>query len=350
MRLSVATVFDGERSGWAPCLRDCNVTALGLSDLANGLPSVDAVIIDVDWADFSIIDALRTALSAATAHRIVVVDEGRRGQVVQARAIGADEVLQRPLRSDLMRDCLERQALRCASEQSDPRSRVARLSVLAGAKALNGLFESISAQEIADVSAISEASRHIGAAIQEIGFSDWVSTVRRHHSGTYQHCLIVTAVATMFGQQLGMKRVDTERLTTAGLLHDVGKAEIPLRLLDKPGQLTEAEFSIVKTHPVVGHQHLLGHGTIPGSVLHAVRHHHEYLDGSGYPDGLLDRSLPDLTRILTVCDVYGALLEERAYKRPLSPFEALDVLGAMVAGGKLDKAVVHALASAAVGG
>jgi putative nucleotidyltransferase with HDIG domain len=352
MRLSVATVFDRERSAWASQLAGCRVVPLTLEALASGLPDdVDLVIVDIEAMDYGVIETLRQSLSTATAHRVVVVHGGKRAQLVQAKAIGADEVLQRPLLPEDIAACLDAQTLRCVNEERDPRRRVARLSLMAGARALTGLFESLSARQIADVAAIGQASRHIGTAIQEIGFADWVGTVRQHHSGTYQHCLIVTAVATMFGQKLGMKREDVERLTSAGLLHDIGKAEIPLLLLDKPGQLTDDEFRVMQTHPVIGHRHLATHRDIPAPVLHAVRHHHEYLDGSGYPDGLVALDLPDLTRILTVCDVYGALLEVRAYKPPMAPAEALAVLASMAAAGKLDKAVVHALelASAELG-
>ncbi|MFX9973348.1 HD domain-containing phosphohydrolase, partial [Acinetobacter baumannii] len=88
--------------------------------------------------------------------------------------------------------------------------------------------------------------------VAERGLSDWLSTVRRHHEGTYQHCLLVTGVAVGFGLSLGLKNADLERLYSAAMFHDIGKATIPLAILDKPGWLDEQERALIQSHPVTG--------------------------------------------------------------------------------------------------
>jgi HD-GYP domain-containing protein (c-di-GMP phosphodiesterase class II) len=139
-----------------------------------------------------------------------------------------------------------------------------------------------------------------------------------------------------------MSRRDAVTLTTAGPLHDIGKAAVPVEILDKPGRLTEPEFEIIRCHPSRGHAYLKRQGGLGSEVLAAVRSRHEYLDGSGYPDGLSGSAIGDITRILTICDVYGAMIERRSYKPPMASADALAVLDEMAAAGKLERPLVRA--------
>lgn len=182
-------------------------------------------------------------------------------------------------------------------------------------------------------------------ALRVNGIKPWVEAVRRHHSRTYRHSLLVTGFAVAFAQRLGMRLLDQQRVTRAGLLHDVGKAFTPLAILDKPGKLTEDEMNEIKRHPVLGHELLVQQGGFPDEILDCVRHHHEMLDGSGYPDGLKQSEITDLVRITTIADIYSALIEERSYKPPLPPEQALSIMEAM--GGKLDPDLLREFRSVA---
>ena len=97
---------------------------------------------------------------------------------------------------------------------------------------------------------------------------------------------ISTGFAVAFAQHLGMREEDQRRLTRAALLHDVGKAFIPVAILDKPGTLTHEEMTEIRKHPRLGYDALAAQGSFPREMLDVVLHHHEFLDGSGYPDGL----------------------------------------------------------------
>jgi putative nucleotidyltransferase with HDIG domain len=170
--------------------------------------------------------------------------------------------------------------------------------------------------------------------------------VRRHHEGTYQHCLLVTGVTVDFGLSLGVANQDLERLYMAAMFHDIGKAKIPLSILDKPGRLDSGERVMVELHPVAGYDALKDNPAINDEILNAVRHHHEFLDGSGYPDGLIAESIPDLTRILTISDIFAALIEYRSYK-PVMPRErAYEILQSMA--GKLEKPLIGAFREVAL--
>ena len=197
-----------------------------------------------------------------------------------------------------------------------------------------------------DVASVKDAGARIAACIEEYGLSKWLATVRSHHEGTYQHCLLVTGVAIDFGLNLGVPKGDIERLYTAAMFHDIGKAKIPLEVLDKPGRLDEQERKLIETHPVAGYDALKDNKGISAEVLDAVRHHHEFLDGSGYPDALCAESIPDIVRMLTVSDIFSALIEKRTYKQPMTRQAAFDILCGM--NGKLEKPLVGAFKEVAL--
>jgi HD-GYP domain-containing protein (c-di-GMP phosphodiesterase class II) len=130
------------------------------------------------------------------------------------------------------------------------------------------------------------------------------------------------------------------------MFHDVGKATIPLAVLDKPGRLDEQERKLIERHPIAGHDALKDNTGISAEVLDAVRHHHEYLDGSGYPDGLCAEGIPDIVRMLTISDIFAALIENRVYRQPMSRQAAYDILAGMH--GKLEKPLVAAFKDVAL--
>jgi HD-GYP domain-containing protein (c-di-GMP phosphodiesterase class II) len=108
----------------------------------------------------------------------------------------------------------------------------------------------------------------------------------------------------------------------AGLLHDLGKAAMPMDVLNKPGKLTDAEFTIIKSHPVEGHK-MLAAAKIDPLVLDVCLHHHEKTDGSGYPGGLKDEEISQFAKMGAVCDVYDAITSNRPYKVGWDPAESL---------------------------
>src|SRR5262249_43429358 len=152
-------------------------------------------------------------------------------------------------------------------------------------------------------------------------------------------------VAVSFARKIGASRADCQRLSFAGMLHDIGKARIPIAILEKPGPLDAAEMDVVKNHPQYGVDALAGAPGISPEMIDMVLHHHEYLDGSGYPHGLHAKEIPDIVRVMTISDIFGALIERRSYKPPLSGSQAYKILRDM--GGKLDQDLVGEFSFAA---
>lgn len=140
---------------------------------------------------------------------------------------------------------------------------------------------------------------------------------------TYMHSVAVCALMVALARELGLEEAQVREAGMAGLLHDLGKALVPLAVLNKPGKLTDQEFGIIKTHPVRGWQLLKERGGVSQGVLEACLYHHEKTNGSGYPEGLQGEQISLLARMTAVCDVYDAITSNRPYKRGWDPAESL---------------------------
>lgn len=158
---------------------------------------------------------------------------------------------------------------------------------------------------------------------------------------TYMHSVAVCALMVALARQLGQDEAATRQAGLAGLLHDVGKMEIPEKILNKPGRLTDEEFAIVKDHPVAGHRLLLEGRGVDGIALDVCLHHHEKMDGSGYPHRLSGGDISLAARMGAVCDVYDAITSDRPYKAGWGPSEALRKM-AEWAKGHFDEAIFQA--------
>ena len=163
---------------------------------------------------------------------------------------------------------------------------------------------------------------------------------------TYMHSVAVCAMMVGLAKQLGLDEVQTRAAGMAGLLHDLGKALMPMDVLNKPGKLSEAEFNIIKTHPVEGHRMLLSGREVDPMVLDVCLHHHEKTDGSGYPKGLKADEISLFAKMGAVCDVYDAITSNRPYKSGWDPAESLRKMAEWANGhfdGKVFQAFVKSL-------
>lgn len=140
---------------------------------------------------------------------------------------------------------------------------------------------------------------------------------------TYMHSVAVCAMMVALAKQLGLDEAQTRLAGVAGLMHDLGKAAMPMEVLNKPGKLTDAEFSIIKRHPEEGHRMLLTGTDVDPMILDVCLHHHEKTDGSGYPKGLKDAEISLFAKMGAVCDVYDAITSNRPYKVGWDPAESL---------------------------
>ena len=155
------------------------------------------------------------------------------------------------------------------------------------------------------------------------------------------HSVAVCALMIALARQLGLDEQQTRAAGLAGLLHDLGKAMIPNAILNKPGKLTDEEFATIKKHPELGHAALLQGSGVGDITLDVCLHHHEKIDGSGYPKGLKANEISLFAKMGAVCDVYDAITSNRPYKAGWDPAESLRKM-AEWAKGHFDEAVFQA--------
>lgn len=161
---------------------------------------------------------------------------------------------------------------------------------------------------------------------------------------TYMHSVAVCGLMIALARQLNMDSQQVRDAGMAGLLHDIGKVVIPGAILDKPGKLTDIEWSQVRQHPLFGHRILKECGQLNPQVLDVCLHHHEKWDGSGYPHGLAGEHISLFARMGAVCDVYDAVTSNRPYKAAWDPAEALHKMAQW--NGHFDAKVFHAFVKA----
>lgn len=151
---------------------------------------------------------------------------------------------------------------------------------------------------------------------------NYLNHLRSVDEYTYSHSLNVSMLCNIFGQWLHLGRQDIENLTVAGLLHDIGKLSIDIKIINKPGKLTDDEFAIIEKHPEIGYN-IVKNMDYPEEIKMGILMHHEKIDGSGYPLHLIDTQIHDYAKIITIADIYDAMTSIRSYHKKTSPFKVI---------------------------
>lgn len=159
---------------------------------------------------------------------------------------------------------------------------------------------------------------------------------------THTHSLNVSIYSLCLGSAMGMKKEQLNNLGRAALLHDLGKSKIDYTVVNKKGSLSEVEFAKMKEHPTLGYEIAIKLGIDNKDILDGIRHHHEKLNGEGYPDKLKNDEITQFARIISVCDVFDALTTKRSYKPAMSSFDALYLMKTYMQT-HLDMSILNAL-------
>lgn len=170
-----------------------------------------------------------------------------------------------------------------------------------------------------------------------------IAAIEARDAYTAGHGRRTALMMELIGDELGMfDRCSREAARIGAILHDIGKVGIPDAILLKQGRLTTEEYAVIKAHPSIGFD-ILKLAFKHEEILRIVRHHHERLDGTGYPDGLRGHELPDYVKVLSVCDCFDAMTSTRSYRRAMTEEDALSILTDDALTGRLDMAAVRAL-------
>jgi putative nucleotidyltransferase with HDIG domain len=311
---------------------------------------LSGIVVDINLRSAESVQLVRNKLQAEAYRsmpRLFVLADALHHGSMQAWALGATDTISRPFDAQGILQRIRAAFPDTGRFDATDRGKALNRGVEAAHAVMVKIFDKLPAGEPLKFSDIVEAEYKILRAIKHSSLREWLTVVGCHHTDSYRHCLFVTGFAVAFAQHLGMREDDQRRLTRAALLHDVGKAFIPVAILDKPGKLTDEEISEIRQHPRRGFDALAAEGGFPPEMLDVVLHHHEFLDGTGYPNGLRGNQISDLVRLTTIVDIYSALVEKRAYRLPFAHAEAFAIMEQM--DGKLDPHLLQAFRPVALG-
>lgn len=194
-------------------------------------------------------------------------------------------------------------------------------------KLVKGIFETIRQSKQIPTLGIHElADEMIIPLINVGGVLDYLYDVKLHSDYTFQHSVHVAVITGIFSSWLNYSGDEYRNLVMAGLLHDIGKISVPLSILNKPGRLLDAEFDAIKKHSEEGYNLFKNSDEIFEGTKMGVLQHHERIDGSGYPFGVKGAEIHEYAKIVAVADIYDAMTSDRAYRRKLTPFAAMEVI------------------------
>jgi HD-GYP domain-containing protein (c-di-GMP phosphodiesterase class II) len=311
---------------------------------------VSGIVVDIDLRSPESVQRVRNKLRGEAYRslpRLFVLADALHHASMQAWALGATDTISRPLDAASILQRVRSAFPDSASYDATDGGKALNRGVEAAHAVIVKMFEGLPAGEPLTFEDVVQAENKILKAIKHTSLREWLTAVGCHHVDSYRHCLFVTGFAVAFAQNLDMREDDQRRLARAALLHDVGKAFIPVAILDKPGTLSEQEMNAVRQHPRRGYEALVAQGGFPAEMLDVVLHHHELLDGTGYPNRLSSNQISDIVRLTTIVDIYAALVEKRAYRLPFTHARAFALMEGM--GGKLDQRLLQAFRPVAFG-
>jgi putative nucleotidyltransferase with HDIG domain len=324
------------------------VATLDIPDAPSG--ELAGVVVDINLRSPESVQLVRKKLSAEAYRsmpRLFVLADALHHNSMQAWALGATDTIARPFDALGILQRIHAAFPDSGGYDVTDRGKALNRGVQAAHTVMVKIFQKLPAGIPLTFGDVVEAENKILKAIRHSSLREWLTTVGCHHADSYRHCLFVTGFAVAFAQHLGMREDDQRRLVRAALLHDVGKAFIPVAILDKPGSLTVEEMAEMRQHPRLGYDALTAQGGFPPEMLDVILHHHEFLDGTGYPDALSGNQISDIVRLITIADIYTALVEKRAYRLQFTHAKAFTTMEAM--GSKLDQQLLQAFRPVAFG-
>lgn len=233
------------------------------------------------------------------------------------------------------------QHLQSIAKNSDiPTEEKARLVYAKAAEAVEAMFKDPeSLENVKNAQPI--VNNLIDIILQDNSAVESLMKITAHDYYTHTHSINVSIYTLSLGSYLGIAGRDLEVLGMSAILHDLGKSKIDYEIINKNGKLSDEEFTQMKLHPALGHEIALKLGIEDERILSGIRHHHEKMDGGGYPDNLKGDQISQFARIIGTCDVFDALSTKRSYKDPMSSFESLRLMKQQMVG-HLDMSMVDA--------
>ncbi len=222
----------------------------------------------------------------------------------------------------ILLEAMKERAQDLVSDSETPASEKTAIIKEMAAMTVRVMFTATEREQKNTEAACGMAKNTVAMFLQEEGVLGNVSKVLVSSRTLYDHSINVCLMSMVLGRRVGLDKGRVQSLGMGALLHDVGMAQIPPEILNKPGELTPEERAEVQRHPRLGHQLLSMAQNMPYDALNVVLNHHERFDGKGYPTGLSGNNIPTLARLVRIVDTYDAMTSPRAYREAMAPTEA----------------------------
>lgn len=311
---------------------------------AKGLDLSRAImlIIDVPLNNYQTVSTLKEILKQPITKSIpslYILDAINRRQTVQVRALGGTDFLIHPIKTNMFVSKLEELANDSIENAWSDLTKIQEAALRASLKVFEDIFENVEKDQPISNDDVRMCCDLTIEATRDEGLTSMISAIRTHHNYTYRHSMMVCGYMAAFGLLIGVSGIELQNLVSTGLIHDIGKAKIPSHLLNKPAPLNELEWKIMRKHPQYSRE-ILESLDFNQDIKDGCVHHHERLDGTGYPDGLAGEEISDIARMVAIADVFSGLTEKRTYKDSLPNQAAYDIMLSM--DGHLDMTLVKA--------
>lgn len=286
------------------------------------------IIVQVDLNDPNSITPLKEIMALPERSHIptlFLLHEFSRREVVQASTLGATDYTVYPCPDRNFTFILENLINKTVEKAWSKLSQIQEEALKVSLKVVEKTFHNaakgleVSQQEVKD------SCNLIVEATAKDGLNDWMDAIRQHHNTTYRHSMMVCGYMVSFGMLIGANKTDLQKVAVGGMIHDIGKAMVPLEILEKQSELTPEEWKILKNHPLDSKFILEGAGW-DDVTIDIAAHHHEKLDGSGYPYGLKGNEISDIVRTVSIANIFSGLTDKRSYKPAMTAEKAIETM------------------------
>lgn len=297
-----------------------------LHDLATTPPAVILVDQSVPPAGAqNFVQNLRKMPEFKGVHVICTAHANQTDFFRDAKGFGADACLEKPFRRSILIKTISGLVNKAVEAGWTHLPQAAQKTLRQTVDAFNGISDLIERGEPLEYNDVSGACGPLVEAVTNADYKAILANVRGHDNYSYVHSLRVATLLSLFGHTIGLKGDDLLLLASGGLVHDIGKMNIPHEVLNKPGKLSDDEWGVMRSH-VPRTVDYLSTCEVPKGVITIASQHHEKLNGTGYPNGLKGGELNELARMASIVDVFSALTDRRVYKPPMEPEKALKIM------------------------
>ncbi len=315
-----------------------DVNSVSSDDIENSI----LIIVQVDLNDPNSISPIKEIMALPERKHIptlFLLHEFSRHEVVQANTLGATDYTVYPCPDRSFTFILENLINKTVEKAWSKLTNIQEEALKVSLKVVEKTFHNASKGLEVSQEDVKDSCNLIVEATAKDGLNDWMDAIRQHHNSTYRHSMMVCGYLVSFGMLIGANKADLQTVAIGGMIHDIGKAMIPLEILEKTTELTPEEWNIMKNHPLDSKTILAGAGW-DDIIIDIAVHHHEKLDGSGYPDGLKGNEIKDIVRTVSIVNTFADLTDKRSYKPAMTAEKAIETMLGM--GDQLDIQLVKA--------